>query len=180
MSKTLAWIIVIAIIAFGIWQFKKSTKTEIRPDENVACTLEAKLCPDGSSVGREGPDCEFAACPGPQETTKPVGNPTFSWEYKAAERNDFPYSMVSLSATYPDGTIVRKELREVQGGCNDYSDPDKDVYKGKMIMCYFAGFGEYFKVVKTENGYEVRHKEFTEASPDYEAPEMEYETIAVF
>jgi hypothetical protein len=28
-----------------------------------ACTMEAKLCPDGSSVGRTGPNCEFAACP---------------------------------------------------------------------------------------------------------------------
>lgn len=28
-----------------------------------ACTLEAKICPDGSSVGRTGPNCEFAACP---------------------------------------------------------------------------------------------------------------------
>ncbi len=29
----------------------------------VACTQEAKLCPDGSYVGRTGPKCEFAACP---------------------------------------------------------------------------------------------------------------------
>jgi len=29
----------------------------------VACTLEAKLCPDGSYVGRIGPNCEFAPCP---------------------------------------------------------------------------------------------------------------------
>jgi hypothetical protein len=29
----------------------------------IACTMEAKLCPDGSSVGRVGPNCEFAACP---------------------------------------------------------------------------------------------------------------------
>lgn len=28
-----------------------------------ACTEEAKLCPDGSSVGRAGPNCEFAPCP---------------------------------------------------------------------------------------------------------------------
>ncbi|MDP3763729.1 MAG: GerMN domain-containing protein, partial [bacterium] len=28
-----------------------------------ACTMEAKLCPDGSYVGRTGPKCEFAACP---------------------------------------------------------------------------------------------------------------------
>jgi hypothetical protein len=29
----------------------------------VACTTEAKICPDGSSVGRTGPNCKFAACP---------------------------------------------------------------------------------------------------------------------
>lgn len=29
----------------------------------VACTEEAKECPDGSYVSREGPSCEFAECP---------------------------------------------------------------------------------------------------------------------
>jgi hypothetical protein len=29
----------------------------------TACTEEAKTCPDGSAVGRTGPDCEFAECP---------------------------------------------------------------------------------------------------------------------
>lgn len=28
-----------------------------------ACTMEAKLCPDGSSVGRTAPNCEFEVCP---------------------------------------------------------------------------------------------------------------------
>lgn len=27
------------------------------------CTLEARLCPDGSAVGRSGPNCEFTPCP---------------------------------------------------------------------------------------------------------------------
>jgi len=30
----------------------------------IACTEDAKLCPDGSGVGREGPFCEFPTCPG--------------------------------------------------------------------------------------------------------------------
>lgn len=34
----------------------------------VACTMDAKQCPDGSYVGRVAPDCAFAACP----TTKPA------------------------------------------------------------------------------------------------------------
>ena len=31
--------------------------------ENKACTLDAKICPDGSYVGRSGPNCDFVSCP---------------------------------------------------------------------------------------------------------------------
>ena len=31
--------------------------------EEVVCTTDAKICPDGSAVGRSGPRCEFAPCP---------------------------------------------------------------------------------------------------------------------
>lgn len=34
------------------------------PEEGVACTQDAKMCSDGSWVGREGPRCEFRKCPG--------------------------------------------------------------------------------------------------------------------
>ncbi|OQA36745.1 MAG: hypothetical protein BWY53_00371 [Parcubacteria group bacterium ADurb.Bin326] len=40
----------------------------------IACTLDARICPDGSAVGRQGPNCEFAPCPGDEATsTEPVG-----------------------------------------------------------------------------------------------------------
>lgn len=39
--------------------------------EPVACTKDAKMCPDGSYVGRAGPNCEFEACPVPEENEKP-------------------------------------------------------------------------------------------------------------
>jgi hypothetical protein len=32
---------------------------------SVGCTMEARICPDGSAVGRSGPNCEFSPCPGP-------------------------------------------------------------------------------------------------------------------
>lgn len=37
----------------------------INPPANnsTACTAEAKICPDGSAVGRTGPNCDFAPCP---------------------------------------------------------------------------------------------------------------------
>ena len=42
----------------------------------VACTMEAKICPDGSSVARTGPNCEFAPCPGEPGYTPPPVHPT--------------------------------------------------------------------------------------------------------
>lgn len=35
--------------------------------QGIACTQEAKKCPNGSFVGRTGPHCEFAPCPGADE-----------------------------------------------------------------------------------------------------------------
>lgn len=33
-------------------------------EKPIACTMDVRLCPDGVTyVGREGPNCEFAACP---------------------------------------------------------------------------------------------------------------------
>lgn len=42
-----------------------TTCPNLRPinDSPRACTDEAKLCPDGSAVGRNGPNCEFTSCP---------------------------------------------------------------------------------------------------------------------
>jgi len=40
----------------GLWK-------EEKPLKPVACTAEAKICPDGSAVGRVGPNCEFKSCP---------------------------------------------------------------------------------------------------------------------
>lgn len=34
-----------------------------REAEQAACTMDALVCPDGSSVGRTGPECRFTACP---------------------------------------------------------------------------------------------------------------------
>jgi len=43
----------------------ESSKTNsfFEKQQSVVCTMDAKQCPDGSYVGREGPKCEFKACP---------------------------------------------------------------------------------------------------------------------
>src|SRR3989344_6873852 len=53
----------------------------------VACTTDAKICSDGSSVGRSGPNCEFAPCPPVQPTTSP--DETANWKTYRNEKYRF-------------------------------------------------------------------------------------------
>lgn len=48
------------LIAFLLGGFFLSNKNS---NQQIACTQEAKMCPDGTSVGRTGPNCEFSPCP---------------------------------------------------------------------------------------------------------------------
>jgi hypothetical protein len=61
MKKTLIILIILLVILTGIWF---GLKFLIGGEEPVACTMDAKQCPDGSYVGRVAPNCEFAPCPG--------------------------------------------------------------------------------------------------------------------
>jgi hypothetical protein len=42
-----------------------------KTDKPVACTMDAKVCPNGSFVGRIAPNCEFAPCPNSNNCTCP-------------------------------------------------------------------------------------------------------------
>lgn len=51
-------VLVVVGVAVVVWPGANSKSVQL-----VACTIEAKLCPNGSAVGRTGPNCEFAECP---------------------------------------------------------------------------------------------------------------------
>ena len=87
MNKTLALIgVIVAILIAGFLFFGKDVMESTplpTPDtpEPQACNGDAKICEDGSTVGRTGPNCEFAACPAPDRTSATVttyldGSPT--------------------------------------------------------------------------------------------------------
>jgi hypothetical protein len=52
-------VIVLAVLIIGVGVYYFIGKTE----KPIACSEEAKICWDGSSVGRTGSNCEFASCP---------------------------------------------------------------------------------------------------------------------
>ena len=84
--------IVIAIIAF--WAV--NTRVAKAPGGTTACTQEAKICPDGSAVGRTGPNCEFAACPEATVTSTTEGGSDSILPYASGVRG-----VVMLGPTCP-------------------------------------------------------------------------------
>lgn len=60
-------LLLLLVGAGGFYLGKTSTKPSITPTptdpQEKGCTMEAKICPDGTAVGRAGPNCEFAPCP---------------------------------------------------------------------------------------------------------------------
>lgn len=70
MKQLLAGIVILLVIGIAGFLYRNTLEHPLAPGGGatstpVACTMEAKLCPDGTSVGRSGPNCEFAACPPP-------------------------------------------------------------------------------------------------------------------
>lgn len=53
---------------FGLYKFY------LTEDEIYVCTQDAKMCPDGSAVGRTGPKCEFAPCLDAQKPIEPYAD----------------------------------------------------------------------------------------------------------
>lgn len=63
MKQLLFFLVLIVVLGLGGLVYRNVM--ERRAPMGAACTLEARICPDGASVGRTGPDCSFAACPLP-------------------------------------------------------------------------------------------------------------------
>src|SRR3989344_3549935 len=71
------FVIITLLLGTGVYLAatqKPSDITKTNADSTV-CTQEAMLCPDGSYVGRTGPNCEFTECPEVNPSPTPTPNP---------------------------------------------------------------------------------------------------------
>lgn len=65
-KQLIAGIVLVVVVGVGAFVYRNTMERPLgEGGGNVACTMEARICPDGSAVGRQGPNCEFAACPAP-------------------------------------------------------------------------------------------------------------------
>lgn len=80
------------------------------PGASQGCSEEAKVCPDGSTVVRSGPSCEFAPCPSNSSLGPSCDNDSFTCSNSAEECYYFSAS---------------KELRCASNPCSVCADPSK-------------------------------------------------------
>lgn len=64
MKTLVAGIVLILVLGIGGFLYRNVVERTENPMQ-TACTDEAKVCPDGTAVGRSGPACAFAACAAP-------------------------------------------------------------------------------------------------------------------
>jgi len=97
-------VIVLALAAIGAgayywWQ-------SLGGSSQQACTMEAKLCPDGSSVGRTGPNCEFAECPEDVSVGwQTYKNEQYGFEFKYPKEWELKENNQIISFTAPANLI---------------------------------------------------------------------------
>ena len=115
-SKLAAAVVFLAtfLVAFNLGVLYEKTGVETAltqaPAPGQACTQETKLCPDGSSVGRTGPNCTFAECPGIDQTyTITAADSGKAYSYPITSRftvelDAAAYPKTELSCT-PSGVI---------------------------------------------------------------------------
>lgn len=72
MKQLLLGVLILVLIGVGGFMYRNALEAPGGGDE-IACTMEARICPDGSGVGRQGPLCEFAPCPLPNAEDRDIG-----------------------------------------------------------------------------------------------------------
>ncbi|MBP6858008.1 MAG: carboxypeptidase regulatory-like domain-containing protein [Candidatus Pacebacteria bacterium] len=73
-TRTIIAVLILIGAFIAINYDKKQVVAPTPTPSPVACTMDAMQCPDGSYVGRTGPDCQFI-CPEVKPTPKPTNPP---------------------------------------------------------------------------------------------------------
>lgn len=53
---------IFAVFTFIYFKSNQLPLPLVAPSTTVSCTLDTKICPDGTAVGRVPPSCTFAPC----------------------------------------------------------------------------------------------------------------------
>lgn len=75
MKNAILWVILLVIVGIAGFLYRATLEApqHATNSEGTVCPQDAYVCPDGTSVSRAAPSCEFAACPAPNVTLPAAG-----------------------------------------------------------------------------------------------------------
>ncbi len=134
-------------------------------DDSVACPADAKTCPDGSTVGRTGPECEFAECDSEDlEPSAPPGQAP--QELPDGQDDRFPQVTVlaqgngaGIAQTSQRTQVIftqeqlQEVVREIQA--ENSLDPSSVDFTQQAVIAAFAG-------QQPTGGYQLRLQDLQE------------------
>ena len=118
----------------------------------IACTLEAKQCPDGSYVVRTGPHCEFALCPAASSTPPVVCSmvaklcPDGSYVHPVGPKCEFPAcpSAAPRSEGTLEGTMAIAPICPVERIPPDpRCQPTPEMYAAHQVYVYDSAHSRF-------------------------------------
>lgn len=123
MKSLIAGIVLILVVGLAGFLYRNIEERTGGPAQPVACTMEAKLCPDGSAVGRSGPDCAFAPCALPN-VELPNVRIAFALPngYALASREQISGGLVNLVGAYVRAAAGESSLHTIS--IYDYPIPE--------------------------------------------------------
>lgn len=105
-------VIVLALLLVGAlsWFGYANGIFQLSQGDNGVCTAEAKICPDGSAVGRAGPNCEFAECPsiGRVPNGQITSGESYSDFVKRVEREGTVRVIIGFKANTDQDALIRR------------------------------------------------------------------------
>jgi len=152
--KKILIILIIVVVGAGIWLVTNESKSP----EPVVCTMDAKLCSDGSYVSRISPNCDFARCPkedliviespiANEEISSPVsikGRARGSWFFEAS----FPVKLFDEK-----GNLIATAIAQAK---DDWMTNDFVPFEAKLIFLASA----------TQKGFLVFEKDNPSGLPE--------------
>ena len=152
----LGLVIIMAAVAFALYGNQQAAP------EVAACTLEAKTCPDGTVVGREGPNCEFATCSDVESAKKAV----FSWSFtQISVTDDMANPQTQVMLTY---NTEAYNLGTHDGSCTAIAVSGWTLLPDEQdaAICYFAGVGTEFGIFLEDTNLIVKQGVIEEGSEE--------------
>ncbi|MCX6730892.1 MAG: hypothetical protein NTZ55_03520 [Candidatus Roizmanbacteria bacterium] len=152
LSKALALTLFIVLPIISFWlgisyqKIIQSTKDTnpivISPtEEPVACTLEARMCPDGTSVGRIAPDCEFEQCPEIKTITNTFTGTITAINYQCHMDGVCSVQIGKGSVVLEKGESLNKQELRGTFPADILDETKSNAYIGKQVEVYAGTVG---------------------------------------